>query len=447
MLEGYHILTLTHRHASLESIGRAVVRSDEHHDPSTTLHRLKEHFGWSELLYLATCNRVMFLFYSSPTHVVGTPNSDTSSLSAEVLAMVRPELSDVEISEIASKMHLLHGAEAIHHLMEVAASMDSLVVGEREIIRQLREAWDRSHAWGLTGDHLRLLTRFTIETAKEIYTHTGIGQKALSIVGLAFGQMQKSGLPLDARILLVGAGQTNALFAKFLLKHGYRRVTVFNRTLAKAEMLAADFEGRGLPLDALQHYSEGFDALVVCTGATEPVVTPDLYRNLLGSETGRKMVIDLSVPNNVDRRVATNFSTQFIEIENLKEIAQINLAHRERERGKAEGLIARRILAFREIWHERQVERSLAHVPDEVRAVKERAMHSVYGKEFAQLDPAAQDLVQRMMDYMEKKCVAIPMKAAKAIALHGRRRAIVREVNIEAEQHESSRIFMVRTKS
>ncbi len=435
MLEGYHILTLTHRHTSLETIGRAVIRSDEHHDPRTTLHRLKEHFGWSELLYLATCNRVMYLFYS-PTGTsnfkLQTSNSQTSSLSAEVLAIVRPEFSDHDIAEIAPQMHLLHGAEAIRHLMEVAASMDSLVVGEREVIRQLRDAWDQSYAWGLTGDHLRLLTRFTIETAKEIYTHTGIGQKALSIVGLAFRQMQKSGLSVDARILLVGAGQTNALFAKFLLKHGYRHVTVFNRTAAKAEILAADFDGRGLPLDALQHYSEGFDALVVCTGATEPVVTSDLYRHLLGKDMSRKVVIDLSVPNNVDRRVVTEFSTQFIEIDSLREVAQVNLAHRERERGKAEGLIARRIITFRALWHERQVERSLAHVPDEVRAVKERAIHSVYGKEFAQLDPVAQDLVQRMMDYMEKKCVAIPMKAAKAIALNGMRKAMAREVSIEA---------------
>lgn len=412
MLDGYHILTLTHRHASLETIGKAIVRSDETHDPSTTLHQLKEHFGWAELLYLATCNRVMYLFYAPEIQTSGL------ELQTELLYFIRPEHSDNQIDEIAPCMQMLHGADAIRHLMEVAASMDSLVVGEREIIRQLREAWDRSHAWGLTGDHLRLLTRFTIETAKEVYTQTGIGQKALSIVALAFGQMQRAGLPLDARILLVGAGQTNALFAKFLLKHGYRRVTVFNRTEAKARSLAADFEGQGLPLDALPYYSEGFDVLVVCTGATEPVVTPELYRSLLAGETDRKIVIDLSVPNNVDRRVTEQFFTQYIEIENLREVAQANLAHRERERGKAEGHIARRILAFRELWHERQVERSLAHVPDEVRAVKERAIQSVYAKEFAQLDPAAQDLVLRMMGYMEKKCVAIPMKAVKAIALH-----------------------------
>jgi len=419
MLDGYHILTLTHRHASLDAIGRSVVRSDESNQPATALRNLKSRFEWKELMYLATCNRVMYLFY--------TPAPVPADISEILLATVRPELPAHEIREIASNMQLLHGADAVRHLMEVASSMDSLVVGEREVIRQLREAWDRSNAWGLTGDHLRLLLRFTIETAKEVYTETGIGQKALSVVALAFSQMQKSGLPAHARILLVGAGQTNALFAKFLLKYGYQNVTVFNRTLVKAEMLAATLGGRALPLDVLEHYSEGFDALIVCTGATEPLITPELYRTLLGADTARKTVVDLAIPNNVDKQVLTIFPIQFIEIEGLREVAQQNLAHREQERTKAEAIIQRRIFAYRELWHERQVERSLAHIPDEVRAVKDRAIQQVFGKEFAQLDPAAQDVVLRMMGYMEKKCIAIPMKAAKSIAL-GAMRGRAREV-------------------
>lgn len=409
MLDGYHILTLTHRDASLETIGQAIVPGD---DAPQMLQTLKTRFGWDELLYVATCNRITFLFYSQVP--VGNDLAD------KVLSTIRPDLSARVLENIASQMRLLHGAEAVRHLFEVAGSMDSLVVGEREIIRQLREAYDRSHAWGLTGDHLRLLMRFTIETAKEIYTHTGIGQKALSVVALAFAEMQKKHLPTDARILLVGAGQTNGLFAKFLTKYGYHNVTVFNRTLEKAEALARTFSnGRALPFDALEYYSEGFDALVVCTGATQPVITPALYQSLLAGETSRKTVVDLSVPNNVDKHILPQHTVQFIEIEQLRTTARENLAHRERERTKAETIISERIYAYRELWHERQVERSLAHIPDEVRAVKERAVNEVFGKEFAQLDAPAQELMLKMLGYMEKKCIAIPMKAAKAIALHG----------------------------
>lgn len=418
MLDGYHLLTLTHRHTALENIGHAMLPSDA---PAEKLQQLKAALGWEELLYLSTCNRVMYLFYSAQPLAADLPQT--------LLAELRPDLASATIAKTAAAMQLLHGVAAVRHLLEVAASMDSLVVGEREIIRQLRESYDRSRALGLTGDHLRLLLRTTIETAKEVYSRTGIGSKALSIVALAFGEMRKIGLPVNARILLIGAGQTNQLFAKFLIKAGYNRVTVFNRTLVKAEALAASFEGHALPLDALAYYSEGFDALIVCTGATSAIVTPGLYRQLLAGETGQKMVVDLSIPNNVDRAVTTEFPVQYIQIEDLKEVARENLAFRERECEKAGIIIEKRIQEFREVWHERQIERALAHIPAEVRAVKERAIYEVYGREFAALPPEQQELMLKMLNYMEKKCVAIPIKAAKAIVLQARKqRPVVKEV-------------------
>ncbi len=411
MLDGYHILTLTHRDAALDTIAHAIAPGE---NPASTLRDLKEEMGWEELLYLATCNRVTYVFYAA-----GPVSQD---IALQMLRALRPDLSEFLVQKTAAKMRLMHGTQAVTHLLEVASSMDSLVVGEREIIRQLRQSYDQSHAWNLTGDHLRLLIGFTIETAKEIYTHTGIGRRGLSVVALAFGEMQKASLHPDARILMIGAGETNALFAKFLTKAKFRNVTVFNRTFEKAQILAKTHSWRAFPLDELAYYSEGFDALVVCTGATQAIVTPTLYRDLLAGDAGEKVVVDLSIPHNVARETVESFRMQYIEIESLKETASENLAYREKERDRAAGLIQDRILKFRERWHERQVERALAHIPDEVKAVKDRAIHEVFGKEFAQLDPLAQDLVQRMLGYMEKKCVAIPIKAVKSIALGGKKR-------------------------
>lgn len=414
MLDGYHILTLTHRDAPLDMLAHAIAPGDM---PAPALQNLCAEMGWDELMYLATCNRVTYVFY--------TQNIVNQDIVAQMLAALRPELPKTLRQKTASKMRLLHGTDAVTHLLEVASSMDSLVVGEREIIRQLRQAYDQNRAWNLTGDHLRLLMAFTIETAKEIYTHTGIGRRALSVVALAFGELQKTHLRPDARILMIGAGETNALFAKFLAKAKFRQVSVFNRTFEKAQGLALTHGWRAFSLDELAYYSEGFDALVVCTGATQSIITPELYQQLLAQESGAKIVVDLSIPHNVAPETVSQFSMQYIEIEGLKETASENLAYREQERDRAAGLIQARILQFRDRWHERQVERSLAHIPDEVRAVKERAMQEVFGKEFAELDPGAQDLVQRMLGYMEKKCVAIPIKAAKAAALRGNKRRIV----------------------
>jgi len=411
MLDGYHILTLTHRDASLDTIAHAIAVGE---NADSALQNLKDEMGWEELLYLATCNRVSYVFYSQ--------NLVDQNIAEKMLSVLRPDLSESMAQKTAARMRLLHGTVAVTHLLEVASSMDSLVVGEREIIRQLRQAYDQSRAWNLTGDHLRLLMGFTIETAKEIYTHTGIGRRALSVVALAFGEMMKTGLGPDSRILMVGAGETNALFSKFLAKAKFTNVTVFNRTFEKARVLAQANGWRAFPLDELAFYSEGFDALVVCTGATQSIIHPELYSELLANEPGNKIVVDLSIPHNIARETVLGFSMQYIEIESLKETANENLAYREQERDRASGLVQDRILKFRDRWHERQVERSLAFIPDEVKAVKERAINEVFGKEFAQLDPAAQDLVQRMLGYMEKKCVGIPIKAAKVIALQGRKR-------------------------
>lgn len=231
--------------------------------------------------------------------------------------------------------------------------------------------------------------------------------------------MQKTVTSKNARILMVGAGQTNALFARFLAKKGFHHVTILNRTPDKAAVLAGTFDhGRAFPLNVLEYWSEGFDALVVCTGSTEPVVTPDVYHSLVAGDKTRKTVVDLSVPNNVDKRMLAEHPVHFIEIEALRATAEQNRSHREHEKTKADTIITRRLYEYHALWHERQVERSLAYIPDEVRAVKERAVQEVYAKDFAQLDPAAQELVMKMLGYMEKKCVAIPIKAAKSIALH-----------------------------
>lgn len=414
MLNGYHILTLTHRQTALESIGKAIIPGD---DAASTLRMLREQMGWDELLYLATCNRVVYLFYTQQ------PVPDT--LPADLLAAIRPDLPAESRTDIAAKMRLLHGADAIRHLLEVAASMDSLVVGEREILRQLREAFDHSRDWGLTDDHLRLLIRFTIETAKEVYTATGIGEKALSVVALAFQNLLQSGLRPNARVLLVGAGQTNALVAKFLFKYGFRNVTVFNRTLAKAQAVAEYLDGLALPLQALESYNNGFDALIVCTGATEPIITPDVYRQLLAGEPGPKVVVDLSVPNNVDKRILSEFPVQYTEVESLREVARENLAHRELERRKAETLITAKLRAYRDLWHQRQVERALMPVVDDVRIAKERALTTVFAKQFDSLDPATRELVQQMMDYLEQKSVATAMRIMKEIAANAGRQISV----------------------
>lgn len=398
MLNGYQILTVTHRRTPLQLIEKFVVTHSDEADLRRKLETLKAEFGLNELAYLATCNRVMFFFYSE------------NPLAANFFKAINPSLADNFIGE---NVNQYVGQAAIEHLYKVTASIDSLVVGEREILRQLREAYDRCQAWGLTGDHLRMAMQGAVVAAKEVYTETRLGDKPVSVVSLAMRELDKARLPKSARILMVGAGQTNVLVAKFLAKNGFENVAVFNRTLERAERIAKTLTGRAFGFDALEHHTEGFDCLIVCTGATKAVIDNELYIKLLAGEKGKKTVIDLSVPNNVCKEVVAQHDVNFIEIEGLRLLAQENRAFREQEVSVANALLENRIAELLDLLRHRRIERAFHRVPHEVKAVREYAMNKVFKKELDVLDDQARELLERMMDFMEKKCTGIPIKIAK----------------------------------
>ena len=409
MLRSYKIVTLTHKQSKLSQLSSFMLQHNQESELRDQLQDLKRAFGITELLYLATCNRVAF-FMELPGNV------DPDFLS-RFCQQINPKLGALEKEELLAKVRLLEGNEAIQHLLEVAASIDSMVVGEREILRQLREAYERCKTWGLTGDNIRLAMRTTVETAKEVYAKTRIGEKPVSIVSLAIQQLLQTKLSTQARILLIGAGQTNTLVAKFLLKHGFQNVVVFNRSIGKAKKLAGLLPGaRSALLDDLKNYQEGFEAIITCTGHTQPWIDESLYRALLGEDSQKKLVIDLAVPNNFCETVRQNFDLHYIEVEALRQLARENIAFREQEVLQARQLIEQQLTGFYSLFQQRSIERAMRQVPAEIKAVKSHAMNEVFRKELEHLNPESRQLLERMMDYMEKRCISIPMQAAKRLA-------------------------------
>ncbi|RMF26820.1 MAG: glutamyl-tRNA reductase, partial [Bacteroidetes bacterium] len=399
----YHILTVTYRHTPLKEVGRFVLADGEGCPLQQRLHELRQNLGAEELLYLATCNRVMFLLHQA---------SEISP--EELLRRLASAYPTLPASQL--KKHFRHYAAraAIEHLFRVAASIDSMVVGEREILRQLREAYDRCRDWELTGDHLRLATQQAVAAAKEVYATTRIGEKPVSIVSLAVQKLLASGIRKDERILLIGAGQTNTLVGKFLRKHGFRNVLVFNRSLDKAETLAQLVEGKARPFHALNDYTEGFEALIVCTGATKPILTAPLLERLCGGRPERiRILIDLSIPHNIAPEVIQHHRARYTSIEDLKELAKQNLSFREQEVARAESVLHAQVQDFRQRLEERRLERALRAIPEEIKAVRRKALDEVFSREIETLDAEARQLLEKVVAYMEKKCISIPMKAAK----------------------------------
>lgn len=412
MLANYKILTVTHKQAKLKEIGDFVVKTADESALRARLEALKSRFKLDELLYLPTCNRVMYFFT--------TGQSIDAQFISRFFQFVNPSISDTVLDQAKESVQCFEGAAALEHLLDVSASIDSLVIGERQILRQLREAFDQCWEWGLAGNFIRLAYQQAVVAAKSVYSNTRIGEKPVSVVSLAIQKLLKTNISKQARILVIGAGQTNQLVGKFLAKHAFTNVVVFNRTFAKAEQLATLLDGKAFVWDSLPSYTEGFDCLIVCTGATDSVISPELYAQLLRGEGGRKVVIDLAVPRNVSEAVVENNDIHYIEIEGLRHLAQANLAFREQEIEEARIILKEYLQEFPALLKQRQIELAMHRVPTEIKAVRHKAINEVFRKEVDLLDGQTRELMERMLAYMEKKCIGIPMRAAREAVLAGK---------------------------
>ncbi len=403
MLSNYRLFTLTFRQARLDQLEPYAIQADE---VASTLDSLRANLHWEEVFYLNTCNRILFFFYQE--------SRDPTTIS-EFRAALGLSDHDAAIDPV-----YMAGGEAIMHLYDVACSVDSMVVGEREILRQLRLSYVACHEAGHCGDHLRILMQSAVAVAKQVYHETKIGQKPVSVVSLAAQRIRQQRLDAaTSRVLLVGAGQTNWLVSKFLRKQGFQHVTVFNRTLERGQRLANTYpSGRALPLTALKDYRDGFDLLVVATGATEALIDEPLMASLLNGESGEeKVVVDLSIPHALEQSLIEAGALTYIQIDDLRKLAEENLAFRGGEVRSARKLIGMQLGRFRENVQQRRVELAFSELPSEIRAVKDKAIKEVFNREIETLDQPTKELIERMMHYMERKCIGIPMRAARRAVL------------------------------
>lgn len=409
-MERLSIVAFTHRNLSLEDIGKL------HIDPEARKEKLnlsKADNGIDELMYLSTCNRVEFMFN------VNEPVNEKSL--ANFLKSLFPNLSETEIDRYIDTAAIFNGYSAVEHLLSVASSVDSMVVGEREIITQVRSAFEESRNLGLSGDLIRIVIRHTIETAKRVYTETSIAKRPVSVVSLAYHKLRDLNVPLDSRILIVGAGVTNTNMSRFLKKHGFTNFHVFNRTLSKAENLARDLNGTALPLKDLSTFNLGFDIIITCTGSEGHLITPEIYHSLLRGEKDKKIVIDLAIPQDLAPEIKNNYSVNHISIEVLQVISNENLKARSEEIRHVEEILREAIYEFEEIFRMREIELAMRDVPQKVKEIRKNAMTEIFNKELDEIDDNSRLIVEKIVDYMEKKYMSIPMLMAKDILMKQKR--------------------------
>lgn len=405
-LQHFYTIAITHKNFDLKELGKLHLDGDSE---SGVLAELKQKMQLKELMYLSTCNRVEVLFTTKK-------NVDKTFLGGLFLHLNK-ELKPTELKKFIANAQVYVAHEAVNHVLRVASSLESLVVGEREIITQFRQGYEKCLGYGLTSDFMRLLNKHTVETAKQVFTETNIARNPVSVVSLAYRMLRDKNVKDNARCVFVGAGQTNSTMAKYLKKHHFSSFTVFNRSLEKAELLAKELGGQAHELKELKNYEGGFDVLVTCTGSKSAVITPEIFRHLLNGDTDKKIIIDLAVPTDLQAQVLKKFKIDYISVSTIKEQARQNLALRKKEIKSCEAIIYSKTVEFEHILKERSIELAFGEIPKKIKEINQLALTEVFAKDVQNLDSGSKETVEKIISYIEKKYNAVAITTAKKVFL------------------------------
>ncbi len=401
------VIAFTHKHIDLKELGKLVICQENLTDK---LRQVKTRFGISEIFYIATCNRVEFVMITSQLV--------DKAFAKQFLEALNMGLCSMATGAFLDAASIYEDKDALNHLLRTSCSLESLIVGEKEILAQLRKAYESCKEAGLTGDCLRMFMNCVVKTAKEVYTDTNISKNPISVVSLAYRKLKDLNLCSNAKILIIGAGETNRNISKYLKKHKFSNFAVFNRTLDKAKQLAADLNGEAYQLEALKDYNKGFDVIITCTSATEPIITSDIYTSLLNGDSSCKTIVDLAIPNDTAPEIPEQYPVNFIEVHSLNEVAKNNLHERYEELSHAEQIIGRNMESFLFELKQRRIELAMRQVPEKIKEIRNTALNSVFAEEVQGMDQQSREILEKVINYMEKKYISVPMVMAKDILIH-----------------------------
>jgi glutamyl-tRNA reductase len=287
-----------------------------------------------EIVLLSTCNRV---------EVYGVAEAPGEARALAFRALCRHRGVDLGTVEPLLYTHL--DADAVRHAFRVAASLDSMMIGEPQILGQVKDAFALAQACESVGPSLHPLFSQAFSVAKRVRTETDIARHAVSVSFAAVELAKKIFDGLSGRaVLLVGAGKMSELAAKHLVEQGAFPIYVANRTWSRAVEMARALSGTAVPWDELTTALEAVDIVVTSTGATEPVVTRAAVMRVMHGRRGRPLFfIDIAVPRDVEAGVDSLDDVYRYDIDDLKQVVDANLRERAREAQRAESLVEREV--------------------------------------------------------------------------------------------------------
>jgi glutamyl-tRNA reductase len=306
-----------------------------------SLHALVDGQIVNEGLIVSTCNRVEVV-----AATVGDHWAEGKKCISDFLSRSRC----IAHEDFSSHLYSHADDAAVRHIFRVASSLDSMVVGEPQVLGQVRRAYSLAVSAGTAGRVLNRLVHQTFHVAKRVRTETGIAASAVSISYMAVELGRKIFGNLKGRtVLLIGAGEMAELSAKHLVSAGVARVLVANRTDEAARQLASQFNGEAVDFSRLSAHLAEADIVICSTGASEYLITPAVAREALELRRNRPaFFIDISVPRNIDPAVGQIPNLFIFDIDDLESVIASNIREREREAERAELIVESEVMQFQQ---------------------------------------------------------------------------------------------------
>ena len=292
-----------------------------------------------ELVILSTCNRVELY-------------AITSKLDFSIIENFLSETKNIEMSEISSCLYRLADFEAVRHLLSVASGLDSVVVGEPQILGQVTDAYAKARQHGTVGKILSKLFQTAIHAGKRAHTETAIGQNPSSIASVAVNLLIDIDISIPtANVTVVGAGDMAELVLKSLEKRGASQFVIVNRTLGRAEELSKEFNGKAASFEMLYEVLKDTDILITSTGAPHTIISYAMIEKVMLTRQENPLVImDIAVPRDVENDVKDIQGVNLFDMDTLSNKLHLSLERRKSEIPQVEIILQEELEKFVEYW-------------------------------------------------------------------------------------------------
>jgi glutamyl-tRNA reductase len=332
------------------------------------LHNLVRIPGIEEGALVSTCNRVEIV-------ACGAPGAVHASALSDFLAREQGVAAD----DFAGHLYAHEDRAAARHLFRVAASLDSMVVGEPQILGQLKESYQRAAQAESARAVLHRLFHKSFSAAKRVRTETGIAAKSVSVASVAVELAAQIFESFDDKnAMLIGAGKMSELTARYLRDHGIGSMIFANRTFDRAVELAREFRGTPVPFEDIPRYLKLADVVIGSTGATDFLLTPEVIQEVLPERSYRPvLLIDLAVPRNFDPRINDLQNVYLYDIDDLESVIADNKGARDREAARAETIIEQEVDSFWQWFQTLDVVPTIVELRGKAEGIRRRELDRV----------------------------------------------------------------------